>query len=212
MVLLRLKWSQSLQWTASIRFVTLEGCVAVFVYVMNANAGEVYFGSFGCWWFSWCSINCSKYTSRPARLKNQILQTCMLNYLTAVVMLMNLKRLFRNGELLPSNNTCRIGVLKDETKDMCISSLEENKITFKSILHYFYHSRNQVCLATEIGLIIVDFYFNWRCTKTLEISDKASWLSLSFFSLCKFHRLWILLYFFFFPPVSCFIFAWKMSG
>jgi len=82
----------------------------------------------------------------------------MLNYLTAAVMLMNLKRLFRCGELLPSNSTCRIGVLRDETKDMCISSLGENKIMFKSILQYFNHSRNQVCLATEIGLVIVVFY------------------------------------------------------
>lgn len=98
--------------------------------------------------------------SWPATLKNQILQACMLNYLTAVVMLVNLKRLFRYGELLPSNTTCRIGVLRGETEDMCISSLGENKIMFKSILQYFYHNRNQVYLATEIGLIVVDFSFN----------------------------------------------------
>lgn len=48
---LRLRWSQ---WTSPVWFVTLGGCVAVFVCVcvcvMNPNAGEVYFGNFGCWW------------------------------------------------------------------------------------------------------------------------------------------------------------------
>lgn len=108
--LLRLQWSQSL---VDIIYMIcyIGGLRCVCVYVMNVNAG-VYFGSFGCCWFSWWSVDCSDYMSWPARLKNQILQACMLNHLTAVVMLMNLNRLFRYGELLPSNTTCRIGVLK----------------------------------------------------------------------------------------------------
>lgn len=50
--------------------------------------------------------------------------------------------------------------LKEVKQKTCISSVGENEMTFKSILQCFYHGRNQVFLATEIGLIIADFYLN----------------------------------------------------
>lgn len=99
------------------------------------------FWFFGCWWFSRRSIDYSKYLSWPVSLKNQMLQACTLSYLTAVGMLMNLKKdMFRYGELLPSNNACRTGVLRDETNGICISSLGENKIALKSIFQHRYHN------------------------------------------------------------------------